>query len=122
MSDNENVLTVTDENFGQEVEQAEGLTLVDFWAVWCGPCRFVAPIIDELAEEYRDSSVKIAKMDVDQNLSVPARFGVRSIPTVLFFKGGQVVDTIVGAVPKPVFDGKIQQHVEAVAGEASQQG
>jgi thioredoxin 1 len=122
MSDNENVLTVTDETFGAEIEGAEGLALVDFWAVWCGPCRFVQPIIEELAEEYRDSGVKVAKMDVDQNLSVPARFGVRSIPTVLFFKDGQVVDTIVGAVPKPIFEGKIQQHIETVSGEARQQG
>ena len=119
MAESERILDVTDDTFGSEIEGSEGLALVDFWAVWCGPCRFVAPIIEELANEHEN--VKFAKMDVDQNPSVPSRFAVRSIPTVIFFKDGEPIDQIVGAAPKPVFEAKIAQHAGAVAGGASQQ-
>jgi len=101
---------VTDASFAEDVEQSKGLVLVDFWAAWCGPCRIVAPVLEQLARE-RDGQVTVAKMDVDANPQTPARFRVRSIPSILFFRDGQHVDTIVGAVPKPAIDQKIQQHL-----------
>ena len=104
-----NVLAVTDANFEEEVEKAEGLTIVDFWATWCGPCRMVAPILDQLATEYQ-GKVKITKLDVDANIKTGSRFNVRSIPTMLFFKGGKVVDQIIGAVPRTHIEQKLQQH------------
>ena len=100
---------VTDANFQNEVEQNDGLTVVDFWATWCGPCRMVAPILDQLAQDY-DGKVKITKLDVDANIQTATRFNVRSIPTLLFFKGGKVVDQIIGAVPRSAIEGKLQQH------------
>src|SRR5687767_10225913 len=100
---------VTDANFQNEVEQNDGLTVVDFWATWCGPCRMVAPILDQLAQDY-DGKVKITKLDVDANIPTATRFNVRSIPTLLFFKGGKVVDQIIGAVPRSAIEGKLQQH------------
>src|SRR5947199_9898156 len=90
-----NVLAVTDANFEAEVEQAEGLTIVDFWATWCGPCRMVAPILDQLATEHQ-GKVKITKLDVDANIKTGSRFNVRSIPTMRFFKGGKVADQTIG--------------------------
>lgn len=102
---------VTDETFGQEVEQHKGLVLVDFWAAWCGPCRAVAPVLEQLAEEY-NGQIKVAKVDVDANQQTSMRFAVRSIPTILFFRDGRHVDTIVGAYPKAAFDEKIQQHLK----------
>ncbi len=117
MADNGRVLEVTDETFADQIEGAEGLAIVDFWAVWCQPCRFIAPIIEDLAEAYGDQGLTVAKMDVDHNLSVPSRFGVRSIPSVLFFKNGEHVDTVVGAVPRAVLEGKVKEHLE-MAGEA----
>jgi thioredoxin 1 len=104
-----NVTAVTDANFEDEVEKAEGLTIVDFWATWCGPCRIVAPILDQLATDY-DGKVKITKLDVDANIKTGSRFNVRSIPTMLFFKGGKVVDQIIGAVPRTHIEQKLQQH------------
>jgi len=103
-------LAVTDGNFQSEVEQAAGLVLVDFWAEWCGPCRVIAPILDQIAVEYA-GKLKITKMDVDANQQTPVRFNVRSIPSLLFFKGGKHVDTVVGAVPKAHLVGKITQHI-----------
>jgi len=103
-------LAVTDDTFRAEVEQQTGLVLVDFWAEWCGPCRLIAPILEQIGEEYA-GRVKIAKLDVDANLDTPLRFNVRSIPQVLFFKAGQHVDTVVGAVPKAHLVGKITQHL-----------
>lgn len=100
---------VTDANFQNEVEQNDGLTVVDFWATWCGPCRMVAPILDQLAQDY-DGKVKITKLDVDANIQTATRYNVRSIPTLLFFKGGKVVDQIIGAVPRSAIEGKLQQH------------
>jgi thioredoxin 1 len=104
-----NTLAVTDANFEQEVEKNDGLTVVDFWATWCGPCRMIAPILDQLAKEY-EGKVKITKLDVDQNIRTASRFNVRSIPMLLFFKGGKVVDQIIGAVPKTQIESKFQQH------------
>ena len=98
----ENVITFTDENFDTEVLGSDVPVLVDFWAVWCGPCRMIAPIIDELAETYAGKA-KIGKMNVDENRGVSGRFKITSIPTLLLFKNGQVVQQIVGARPKKDF-------------------
>jgi thioredoxin 1 len=92
-------LTFTDDNFELEVIQSDKPVLIDFWAVWCGPCKMIAPIVEELAVEY-EGKAKIGKLDVDENQNVSIKYGVRSIPTLLIFKGGKVIDTIIGAVPK----------------------
>ena len=101
---------VTDANFSTEVEQQKGLVVVDFWATWCGPCRMVAPIMEQIAGQYA-GKVKVTKLDVDANQKTAMRFNVRSIPSILFFKDGAHVDTLVGAYPKPVFDEKITRHI-----------
>jgi thioredoxin 1 len=103
-------LQVTDTDFTQEIEQHDGLAMVDFWAVWCGPCQMVAPSVEQIASEYA-GRVKVAKLDVDQSPKTPMRFRVRSIPSILFFKKGQLVDTVVGAVPKSQLTAKIEQHL-----------
>jgi len=103
-------VAVSDATFGQEIEQHKGLVIVDFWATWCGPCHMVAPIMDQIAGEY-DGKVKVTKMDVDANQRTAMRFNVRSIPSILFFKDGRHVDTLVGAYPKAVFEQKIKQHL-----------
>ena len=90
---------VTDSDFQQEVLEADTPVLVDFWADWCAPCKMVAPLLDELAEEY-DGKVKFTKLDVDSNPQIAMQYGIRSIPTLLVFKGGGAVDQVVGAVPK----------------------
>jgi thioredoxin 1 len=105
-----NTMAVTDADFEAEIEKHDGLALVDFWATWCGPCRMVGPIVDQLAVEYAGKA-KVAKMDVDTNIRTSTRYNVRSIPTILFFKGGKVVDMVVGAMPKATIEAKIQQHV-----------
>ena len=101
---------VTDDNFDVEVKGAEKLTLVDFWADWCGPCKMIAPTIDELASDY-DGKLKVCKLDVDANQRTAMEYSVRSIPTILFFKGGEVVETIVGAHPKQRFEEVIEAHL-----------
>ena len=92
---------ITDAEFEQQVLNAETPVLVDFWADWCAPCKMIAPIVEELAEEY-DGKVKFGKLDVDSNPQTATNFGIRSIPTLLIFKGGQAVDQVIGAVPKAV--------------------
>ena len=99
-------LQITDANFAETLNEGKPMVL-DFWAEWCGPCRMVSPIIDELANEYADR-VNIGKMNVDENDEIVAQFGIRNIPTVLFFKEGQMVDKIVGAMPKDKFIAKIE--------------
>jgi thioredoxin 1 len=88
--------------------------LVDFWAVWCGPCKAIAPTVEELAKQYK-GKVKVAKMDVDEHQQVPQQYGIRSIPTLLLFKGGRVVDTIVGAVPKSKLEDSLKKVISAPA-------
>ena len=93
------LIEITDDNFENEVINSDLPVLIDFWAVWCGPCKMVAPIVEELATEY-DGKAKIGKLDVDSNQQTSIKFGVRSIPTLLLFKDGELKDTIIGAVPK----------------------
>jgi thioredoxin 1 len=99
MGENANYVNVTDSSFDDEILKSDIPALVDFWAEWCGPCRTVGPIVEELAGEY-EGKIKVAKLNVDNNKQTPTRYGVRGIPTLILFKGGQVVDQIVGAVPK----------------------
>jgi thioredoxin 1 len=103
---------VTDSTWGSEIEESKGLVLVDFWAAWCGPCRMIAPALEDLAVEY-SGKAKIAKLDVDSNQGSAMKFNVRSIPAVLFFKDGKHIDTVVGAAPKAAFEQKIQAHLAA---------
>ena len=103
------VLEVTDANFDQEVLKSDQPVLIDFWAVWCGPCKALAPIVDEVAQSY-SGKVKVAKMNVDQNPGTPGRYGIRGIPTLLLFKGGQVKEQIVGYVPKETIEKAIEKH------------
>ncbi len=112
MAENGNVKAVTDATFADEVEKSNGLTLIDFWAVWCGPCRMVAPIVEQLAQDY-SGKLKVLKLDVDSNMQTSARFNIRSIPSLLFFKDGKLVDTVVGAVPKQFLERKVQEHLAA---------
>ena len=102
---------ITDQNFADEIETGGGLYMVDFWAEWCGPCRMIAPTVDALADEYQDKGLKVGKLNVDSNPQTSVRFGVRSIPAVLFFKDGELVDQVVGAGPRKVYEDKVTEHL-----------
>ncbi len=107
---NDSIVEVTDANFDADVLKSDKPVLIDFWATWCGPCRAIAPIVDELATEYQ-GKVKVGKMDVDRNSATPMRYGVRGIPTLLVFKDGQVMEQIVGYVPKEQIQKALDKHV-----------
>ena len=100
-------LEITDSNFDVLVLKSDKPVVVDFWAEWCGPCKMIGPLIDEMSKDYEGKAL-IGKVNVDQNANVSAQFGVRSIPTVLFIKNGEVVDKSVGAVPKATLDSKLE--------------
>ncbi|MBI3399664.1 MAG: thioredoxin TrxA [Deltaproteobacteria bacterium] len=106
----EKILHVTDKSFELEVLKSDTPVLVDFWATWCAPCRAIAPIVEEMAETY-NGKLKVAKMNVDENPSTPGKYGVRGIPTLILFKKGEVVDQVVGAVPKSQVQGLIAKAV-----------
>jgi len=108
MSDN--AVTFTDENFSEET--SEGLALVDFWAPWCGPCRLVSPVIEELAGDLQ-GKVKVGKLNVDENMKTSEKFRVMSIPTVILFKDGEAVEVMVGAQPKSAYQSRIEKHLGA---------
>jgi thioredoxin 1 len=101
---------ITDANFQNEVLNSDKPVLVDFWAVWCAPCKMVAPVVEELAKEY-DGKLKVGKLDVDNNPEISMKYGIRSIPTLMVFKGGKVVEQIIGAVPKRNLVEKVIPHV-----------
>ncbi|MBN8707529.1 MAG: thioredoxin [Bacteroidetes bacterium] len=103
-------VTVTDSSFEQEVIKSGEPVLVDFWAAWCGPCKMIAPILEEMSAEYA-GKLKIAKVDVDSNPVIATKYGIRSIPTLLVFKNGVVVDQIVGAMPKKMLTEKVNPHL-----------
>ena len=103
-------INVTDSSFDEEVIQADTPVLVDFWADWCAPCKMIAPIVEELAGEF-DGKIKFAKLDVDSNPKSASSYGIRGIPTMLIFNGGEPVDQVVGAVPKSVIKKKLEQAI-----------
>ena len=107
---NANVTELTDDNFETEVLKSDTPALVDFWAVWCGPCRQVAPTVEALASEYK-GKLKVGKMDIDNHQITPQKYGIRSIPTLLVFKGGEVVGQVVGAVPRSKLEEEIKKHI-----------
>ena len=102
---------VTDADFAAQVEGAQELVMVDFGASWCGPCRMMEPTVQALAAEYA-GRVKVVTMDADENQQTVTRFGVRSLPTFMFFKDGQAVDAVIGAIPRPMLERKIQEHLQ----------
>ncbi len=106
---NKNVVILTGSNFEEEVKKAGPPILVDFWAEWCGPCRVVAPVLEKLAEEY-DGRLRIGKVNVDEQGSLAGKYGIQSIPTLLLFKGGKVVDQFIGATTRDVLAGMIDKH------------
>ena len=104
-------IKLSDDGWDEEIGTHQGLAVVDFWATWCGPCHQIAPLIEQIAEEY-DGKVKVGKVDVDANQRTAMRFGVRSIPSVLLFKDGELVETVIGNVPKAHLVEKIEAHLE----------
>jgi len=106
----EGIVEITDANFDTEVTKSTVPVLIDFWAPWCGPCRAIAPVVEELARTYK-GKVKVCKMNVDDNEHIPSKFSIASIPTLLFFKGGQQAGVIMGAVPKSRIEAELQRHL-----------
>lgn len=104
------VKEVTDNNFEQEIVNSDKLSLVDFWAPWCGPCRMVGPIVEELADDF-DGKVNVGKVNIDDNTEVAKQFSITSIPTLMFFKDGELVEKVVGAVPKNQLEAAINKHL-----------
>ena len=113
MSENKNLNTFTDANWGDEVGKSSVLTIVDVWAPWCGPCRIIGPVVEELADDYADK-IKVGKLNADEN-AMAHQLGVSGIPTILFMRDGKEIDRIVGAVPKQMIVEKIENHI---AGQA----
>lgn len=103
-------LQVTDNNFKETVLDSDKVALIDFWAEWCGPCKAIGPMIEELSKEY-DGQAVVGKVDVDNNPEIATKYGIRNIPTILFIKGGQVVDKQVGAVPKSSLEAMLKKHL-----------
>jgi thioredoxin 1 len=101
-------LQVSDADFEQEILKSDIPALVDFWAAWCGPCRAIAPVVEELAQDYQ-GKVKVAKMNVDENAKTPAKYGIRAIPTLIVFQGGQVVEQITGAVSRSIIENALKK-------------
>src|SRR5690349_6476538 len=108
------IQAVEDASFEREVLQSPTPVLIDFWAAWCGPCRAIAPVVEELAKEYK-GKIKVGKMDIDAHQNVPQKYGIMSIPTLLLFKNGQVAEQIVGAVPRAKIDAVVKKHAAPVA-------
>lgn len=105
-----NVVEITDSNFESEVLKSDKLTLVDFWAPWCGPCKVISPLVEELANDY-EGKVKFTKLNVDDNPNTASSYGIRGIPTIIFYKNGEVVDQVVGAVPKSELEKVISKEI-----------
>jgi thioredoxin 1 len=107
-------IAVTDQDFEEQVLKSSTPVLVDFWAVWCGPCKMIAPVLEQIAQE-TEGVLTVAKLDVDNNPGVPSKFGIRSIPTMVLFKDGEAVDQIVGFRPKPQLLQQLAKHVDGLA-------
>jgi thioredoxin 1 len=114
-------IAVTDASFEQDVLKSDIPVLVDFWAPWCGPCRMVAPVVEEVATQY-EGKIKVFKLNTDENPGIAGQYGIRSIPTLMVFKDGQKVDTVVGAVPKTTLSTTIEKYLDKVAASEKKVG